>query len=80
MDIKQYIIFNVSELDKINFDQVIETSVNSVRRSIDGSKTFVKYIGDMPASIASLTTKEGPYTQEQILSIMETIEWTNPQF
>jgi hypothetical protein len=75
MDSKQYIIFATSELDKINFDEVYETSANTVRRSIDGLKTFVKYTGDMPASVASLTTKEGPHTHEQITSILETSEW-----
>jgi hypothetical protein len=75
MDSRQYIIFATSELDKINFDEVIETSADTVRRSIDGLKTFVKYTGDMPVSILSLTTKEGPYTQEQITPILETSEW-----
>jgi hypothetical protein len=75
MDTKQYVIFAVSELNKINFDEVMETSVDTVRRSIDGLKTFVKYTGDMPASVASLTTKEEPHTHEQISSILETSEW-----
>jgi hypothetical protein len=75
MDSKQYIIFATSELDKINFDEVMETSADTVRRSIDGLKTFVKYTGDMPASVTSLTTKEGPYTQEQMLTTLETPEW-----
>ena len=75
MDSRQYIIFATSELDKINFDEVIETSADTVRRSIDGLKTFVKYTGDMPTSVASLTTKEGPYTQEQMLTTLETPEW-----
>jgi hypothetical protein len=75
MDTKQYVIFAVSELNKINFDEVMQTSADTVRRSIDGLKTFVKYTGNMPASITSLTTKEEPYTHEQISSILETSEW-----
>jgi hypothetical protein len=29
----------------------------------------------MPSSVLSLTTKEGPYTHEQILTILPTSEW-----
>ena len=29
----------------------------------------------MPSSVASLTTKEGPYTHEQMVPILETSEW-----
>lgn len=71
-------IFNVSELDQINFTQVHETSAETVRKSVDGTKTFVKWDGAIPSSISSLTTKEGPYTYEEILAILSTEEWTDP--
>lgn len=77
-DDRQFMIFNVSELPKINFDEALETSVDTVRKSIDGTKTFVKWEGDIPQSVQSLTTKEGPYTYEEILTILSTPEWTNP--
>jgi hypothetical protein len=76
MDSKQYIIFATSELDKINFYEVLETSTDTIRRSVNGSKTFVKYFGTMPPSVASLTTKEGPYTNAEILTILDTLEWS----
>jgi hypothetical protein len=68
-------IFNVSELNQINFTQVLETSSETVRRSVDGTKTFVKWEGDQPSLISTLTTKEGPYTYDEILSILATPEW-----
>jgi hypothetical protein len=75
MDTK-YVIFSSSELDKIDFTEVMESSAETVRRSVDGSKTFVKYTSDtMPASIVNLTTKEGPYTVTEMLHILSTIEW-----
>ena len=70
-----YIIFATSELDKINFSQVYETSADTVRLSVDGLKTFVKYSDSMPSSIASLTTKEGPYSYDEIMVILQTSEW-----
>ena len=79
MEPKYYVIFNVSELDKIDFNQVFETSTETVRKSVDETLTFVKYATDeMPSSVASLDTKQGPYSHEEILEILATPEWTNP--
>ena len=76
---RKFMIFNVSELPNIDFTQVLETSIDTVRKSVDGTKTFVKWdsVG-IPSSVDSLTTKEGPYTYEEILTILSTPEWTNP--
>ena len=77
MQEKNYIIFNVSELSQINFDEVYETSIDTVRKSIDQTLTFVKYDADnIPESVSNLTTKQGPYSQQEILSILGTPEWT----
>ena len=73
-----YMIFNVSELEQIDFTQVKETSIDTVRKSVDGTKTFVKWEDEIPQCVNDLTTKEGPYTYEEILQILETTEWTNP--
>lgn len=79
MEPKYYVIFNVSELDKIDFNQVFETSAETVRKSVDETLTFVKYDTDeMPSSVASLDTKQGPYSHEEILVILATPEWTDP--
>ena len=76
MENRKYVIFNVSELDKIDFNEVQETSVDTIRKSVDETLTFVKYDGDeMPPSVLSLTTKQGPYTQTEILEIINTPEW-----
>jgi len=77
MEPKYYVIFNVSELDKIDFEQVFETSIETVRKSVDGTLTFVKYKDEaMPSSVVSLETKVGPYSHTEILEILSTEEWT----
>lgn len=79
MEPKYYVIFNVSELDKIDFDQVFETSIETVRKSVDETLTFVKYsTEEMPSSVASLDTKQGLYSHEEILEILSTPEWNPP--
>ena len=76
---REFMIFSVTELPTINFNEVKETSIDTVRKSIDGTKTFVKWDGEIiPSSVESLTTKEGPYTYDEILVILATEEWTDP--
>jgi hypothetical protein len=72
---RKYVIFNTSELSTINFDQVLITSANTVQTTADGTKTYVKYEGDMPSSVIALTTKQGPYTHNEILNILAGPEW-----
>jgi hypothetical protein len=73
---RKYVIFSVSELPLINFDEVLETSVDTLRYSIDRSLTFVKYEGAMPPSVVALTTKSQEYTIEEMIVILNGPEWT----
>ncbi len=75
---RRFVIFNVTELNQINFNQVFETDADTVRKSVDKTKTFVKYDMPMPSSVASLTTKSQEYTYDEILNILATPEWTDP--
>lgn len=76
-DNRHYVIFSTTETGNIDFTEVLETSAETLRLSVDGTKTFVKYEGDMPTSVSSLTTKEGPYTHSEILTILAGEEWTD---
>ena len=75
---RKFMIFNVSELNQIDFNQVLETSLDTVRKSVDNTKTFVKWDGVIPECVNNLTTKEGPYTYDEILQILNTPEWSDP--
>ena len=76
---RKFMIFNMSELPMIDFTQVCETSQDTLRFSVDGTKSFVKWDSiEIPSSVDSLTTKEGLYTYEEMLTILSTPEWTNP--
>ena len=75
-DHRNFMIFNISELGSVNFNEVLETSQDTIRKSVDETKTFVKWDGETtPTSVDSLTTKEGPYTYNEILTILATPEW-----
>lgn len=71
------VIFSVSELDKIDFSQVLEASADTLRKTIDGTRTFVKWKGDIPSCIESLETKGDYYTIEEMLKILDGPDWVN---
>jgi hypothetical protein len=71
-----HVIFSVSEIDKINWGEVHEGSPSDLRKSVDGTKTFVKWEGNTPLFVENLTTKEGPYNYFRFISIIRTSEWT----
>ncbi len=72
---RDFMIFDTSETGSIDFNDVAETSVDTLRLNVSGSRTFVKWDGDIPTSVASLTTKEGPYTYDEIRTILTGSEW-----
>ena len=76
---RKYVIFNTSETGSIDFSQVMETSVNTLRTNISGSKTFVKYEGSQPSSVAGLSSKSNEYTHEQILNVLTGSEWSHSE-
>lgn len=77
-DNRQFAIFSTTYLPNINFSEVLETSIDTVRKSVDGTKTFVKWDGEtVPASVSSIEV-DGYYTYEEMLVILNTPEWTAP--
>lgn len=75
---REYLIFPTSELSKVDFSQVHETSADTVRKSVNLQKTFVKWDGDAPSFVSTIVGSEGPYTHAEILEILNTPEWTVP--
>ena len=73
-----YITINTDELSLVDFNEVMETSEDTVRSSVDGLQTVLKWEGAEPAFVSTLSSYEGPYTHEEILVIMASPEWTDP--
>jgi hypothetical protein len=73
-----YVLLSTSETGSINFNQIYETAPATLRTNNSSSKTFVKWEGAMPDTITALTTKEGPYTHTEILTILQEPEWSGP--
>jgi len=72
---RRWVIFDTSETGSIDYSQVMETSSQTLRLNISGSKTFVKYEGDQPSSVTSLSSKSEEYTHQEILNVLTGSEW-----
>jgi hypothetical protein len=70
----KYILFNTSDLSIIDFNQVAQTSVETLRYSVDGTKTIIKFKGATPSFLIG----EPQYDREEILNILRGEEWFNP--
>jgi hypothetical protein len=69
---KTYVILDASEVGNVDFDQVLQTSADTLRYSLDGSKFLVKFEGDTPGFLDGKTQ----YTHSEILNILAGTEWT----
>jgi len=71
---RQYVILNADEVSTVNFDEVLETSAETLRYNVAGTKTFVKFEGDTPSFLEGKTAN----THSEMLEILAGEEWTDP--
>lgn len=73
-----YVTLSVSEINQLDFNQILQTSAETLRLSIDGLSTIVKWnTGDgVPPCIDGLTTKSPYMTYDEAIDLMSTPEWT----
>ena len=74
MNTRTYVILDASEVGNVDFDQVMQSSADKLRYSLDGSKFVVKFEGDTPSFLIG----EPQYDHSEILTIMQSAEWTDP--
>jgi hypothetical protein len=70
---RNYVIIDASEVSSVDFDQVLETSADTLRYNLAGTQTFVKFEGDAPAFLEGKTQ----YAHSEILDILATEEWSD---
>jgi hypothetical protein len=75
---RHYVVFDLTEVDTIDFSEVMETSADTLRKNLANTQSFVKYEGSMPASVTALTTRSQEYTHEEILTLLAGTDWTDP--
>ena len=70
----KYVIIDWNEVSSIDFSQVEQTSVDTLRYNIDQTKTFVKFSGDTPSFLNGKTQ----YTNAEMRILQDpTSGWHN---
>ena len=73
MNNRTYVIIEADDVSSVNFDEVLETSEDTLRWSVDESQTFVKFVGDAPSFVDGKTQ----YNHDEIRAILATSDWTH---
>ena len=71
-DNRKWIIINVSDITEEMISSAIQSSMDTLRKTLDGSKAILKWDGDTPSCFDGLTT----YTHSEILTELAKSEWT----
>tara|TARA_A100001201_G_scaffold141893_1_gene138560 strand:+ start:92 stop:313 length:222 start_codon:yes stop_codon:yes gene_type:complete len=70
----KYTILNKEEINAVNFDEVLETSQNTLRYNNANTQFLLKFEGDTPEFLGGKTL----YDYEGIMQILNSPEWTQP--
>ena len=63
---KNYVIINKDYVEAVDFKQVLETSPLTLRYSLDGNKTIIKFKGETPSFLQGETI----YSHKEIIEII----------
>ena len=80
MDYRLYAVLTVLEAEKIDFTQVKETSLETLRKSNDGLITFIEFdCSDIAFFLLSLDVVK-IVNYDELVIILDTIEWKSLNF
>ena len=72
MSDRQYVIINAADVSSVNFDDVLETSGDTLRYNVAGDETFVKYEGAKPRCLYGKDT----LSHTAMLTVLNGEAWT----
>ena len=68
---RSWVIVNVSDITDEMIDSAIQSSMATLRKTLDGSKAILKWDGDTPSCFDGLTT----YNHSEILTELTKSAW-----
>ena len=71
-----YTIIDSQDIDNVNFDMLLENTIETLRYSVDKSKFIIKWIGETPSFLPEDIII---YSNSEILPIVNTEEWMAPE-
>jgi len=69
---RKWIIINVSDITEEMIGNAIQTSMNTLRKTLDGTKAILKWDGDTPTCFDGMKT----YNHSEILTELAKAAWT----
>ena len=72
---RKWVIVNVSDITDEMISSAIQSSINTLRKSLDGSKAILKFEGDTPSCFDGLTT----YNHSEIFTELAKSDWTSSE-
>jgi hypothetical protein len=72
---RKWVIVNVSDITSEMISNSLQTSVSTLRKSLDNSKAILKWDGDTPSCFDGITT----YNHSQILIELAGSDWTEEE-
>ena len=69
---RKWVIVNVSDITDEMIDSVNESSKDTLRKTLDGTKAILKWDGDTPTCFDGMTT----YNHSEILTELAKSTWT----
>ena len=78
MSTKKYIIVDSEYIEYVNFTEVLETSPDTVRYSLNKKMFLLKYNGEQPDFVFYITQDAiglTEYSHQEIIEILEGPEW-----
>ena len=72
---RKWVIVNVSDITDEMIDSAIQSSMDTLRKTLDGSKAILKFEGNTPSCFDGLTT----YNLSEILEELAKSDWTKEE-
>ena len=69
---RRWVIVNVSDITDEMIDSAIQTSMSTLRKTLDGTQAILKWDGDTPTCFNGMTT----YNHSEILEELAKSAWT----
>ena len=67
----KYVLILAEEISNVNFSQVLETSQNTLRYSLNNNQALLKFEGETPSFLEGKIT----YDYEAIMEILNSPTW-----
>ena len=72
---RKWVIVNVSDITEEMIVNALQSSMSTLRKSVDGSKAILKWEGDTPSCFDGITT----YSHSEILTELSGSDWSSDE-